>query len=101
MRKLSTTKLLAPLVLGTIVLGGCTLAFPEAPMNPDVSAGKPAVLKKTTVCNGTFAADTTTEAGNTILDAAKKAGITKIDSIKYETKNYIFFVRLCAVVKGT
>lgn len=94
-------KMIAPLIFGTIVLGGCTLAFPEAPMNPDVSASKPSALKKTKVCNGTFAAATTTEAGNTILDAAKKAGITKIDSIKYETKNYIFFTRFCAVVKGS
>lgn len=94
-------KVVAPLILGAMVLGGCTLAFPESPMNPDVSARKPAVLKKTTVCNGTFAADTTTDSGKTILKAANKAGIHKIVSIKYETKNYIFFTRLCAVVKGT
>lgn len=89
------------MILGTIVLGGCTLAFPEAPMNPDVSAGTPAALKKTTVCNGTFAADTTTDNDRTIRDAAKKAGIRKIVSIRYETKDYVFFTRLCAVVKGT
>ncbi len=94
-------KILAPMILGTMVLGGCTLAFPEAPMNPDVSKTEPAGLKTTTVCNGTFAADTETDAGRTILEAAKKAGIKKIVSIKYETKDYIFFTRLCAVVKGT
>ncbi|MGL3709426.1 TRL domain-containing protein [Leptospirillum ferriphilum] len=97
----SMKKILAPMILGTMVLGGCTLAFPEAPMSPDVSSRPESALKKTTVCNGTFAADTTTDAGNTILDAAKKAGITKIVSIKYETKDYVFFTRLCAVVKGT
>ena len=94
-------KVVAPLILGAMVLGGCTLAFPEAPMNPDVSASKTAVLKKTTVCNGTFAADTTTGSDKTVIEAAKKAGIKKIVSIKYETKDYIFFTRLCAVVKGT
>ena len=94
-------KVVAPLIFGAMVLGGCTLAFPEAPMNPDVSASKPAVLKKTTVCNGTFAADTTTGSDKTVIEAAKKAGIKKIVSIKYETKDYIFFTRLCAVVKGT
>ena len=94
-------KILAPMILGTMVLGGCTLAFPEAPMNPAVDDAKPVELKETTVCNGTFAADTETDAGRTILDAAKKAGIKKIVSIKYETKDYVFFTRLCAVVKGT
>ena len=94
-------KILAPMILGTMVLGGCTLAFPEAPMNPAVDDTKPVALKETTVCNGTFVADTETDAGRTILDAAKKAGIKKIVSIKYETKDYIFFTRLCAVVKGT
>ncbi|OOH75886.1 TRL domain-containing protein [Leptospirillum ferriphilum] len=89
------------IVLGTALIGGCTLAFPEAPMNPAVDATRPATVKETTVCNGTFAADTDTDAGRTILDAAKKAGIKKIVSIKYETKDYIFFTRLCAVVKGT
>ena len=88
-------------LLSAAVLGGCTLAFPEAPMSPLVDYHKPTALKKTTVCNGTFAADTTTGTGKTILDAAKKAGIQKIVSIKYETKNYVFFTRLCAVVKGT
>ena len=88
-------------LLSVAVLGGCTLAFPEAPMNPVVDATKPTVLKKTEVCNGTFAADTTTGTGKTILDAAKKAGIHKIVSIRYETKDYVFFTRLCAVVKGT
>ena len=100
MRKLPTTKLLAPLILGTIILGGCTLAMPEAPMNPMVEAKKPVSLKSTEVCNGTFAADTTTASGDTILDAARSAGIKKIFSIQYETKNYIFFTRFCAVVKG-
>ena len=94
-------KIVAPLIFGAMVLGGCTLAFPEAPMNPDVSASKPSALKRTTVCNGTFAADTTTGSDKTVIEAAKKAGIKKIVSIKYETKDYIFFTRLCAVVKGT
>ena len=94
-------KILAPMILGTMVLGGCTLAFPEAPMSPDVSKTEPAGLKTTTVCNGTFAADTTTDTGKTIREAAKKAGIKKIVSIKYETKDYVFFTRLCAVVRGT
>ena len=94
-------KILAPLILGAMFFGGCTLAFPEAPLNPNVSASTPAVLKRTTVCNGTFAADTTTDNEQTIRDAAKKAGIKKIVSIKYETKDYVFFTRLCAVVKGT
>ncbi len=53
------------------------------------------------VCNGTFSADTATAAGNTILDAARKALIKKIVSIKFETKDDIFFIRLCAAVKGT
>jgi hypothetical protein len=97
----SKKKILAAAILGTMGLGGCTLAFPEAPMNPAVDAAKPVALKKTTVCNGTFAADTETAACNTILDAARKAGVKKIVSIKYETKDYIFFIRLCAVVKGT
>jgi hypothetical protein len=94
-------KLLAPLVLGTFVLGGCTLAMPEAPMNPMVDTKKPGDLKSTEVCNGTFAADTTTDSGKTVRDAARKAGIKKIFSIQYETKDYIFFTRFCAVVKGT
>lgn len=95
-------KRLIPLALFSIaVLGGCTLAFPEAPMNPDVAAPKPVALKTTEVCDGTFAADTESASGDTILSAAKAAGITKITSIQYESKNYIFFVRLCAVVKGT
>lgn len=88
-------------LLSVAVLGGCTLAFPEAPMNPVVDSTRKTDLKKTTVCNGTFAADTTTGTNSTILDAAQKAGIKKIVSIKYETKDYIFFTRLCAVVKGT
>ena len=88
-------------LLSVAVLGGCTLAFPEAPLNPDVSKSEPSGLKTTTVCNGTFAADTTTDTGQTIHDAARKAGIRKIVSIRYETKDYIFFTRLCAVVKGT
>lgn len=88
-------------LLSTAVLGGCTLAFPEAPMSPLVGSAKPAALKKTEVCNGTFDADTTTGTGKTILEAAKKAGIKKIAAIRYETKDYIFFTRLCAVVKGT
>ena len=93
--------MIAMIVLGAAALGGCTLAFPEAPMSPDVSAKPATALKTTTVCNGTFAADTTTKSGKTILDAARKAGIKKIFSIQYETKNYIFFTRFCAVVKGT
>ncbi len=88
-------------LLSVVILGGCTLAFPEAPLNPDVSKSEPSGLKTTTVCNGTFAADTTTDTGQTIHDAARKAGIRKIVSIRYETKDYIFFTRLCAVVKGT
>ena len=83
------------------ILGGCTLAMPEAPMNPMVDTKKPVSLKSTEVCNGTFAADTTTDSGDTIRYAARKAGIKKIFSIQYETKNYIFFTRFCAVVKGT
>ena len=93
--------MISMIVLGAVFLGGCTLAFPEAPMSPDVSKSEPARLKTTTVCNGTFAADTTTGSNSTILDAARKAGIKKIASIKYETKDYILFTRLCAVVKGT
>ena len=93
--------MISMIVLGTAVLGGCTLAFPEAPMNPLVDSTRKTDLKKTTVCNGTFAADTTTGSNSTILDAARKAGIKKIVSIKYETKDYILFTRLCAVVKGT
>jgi hypothetical protein len=94
-------KLLVSLVLGTIVFGGCTLAMPEAPMNPMIATHRPVDLKSTEVCNGTFAADTTTASGDTIRGAARKAGIKKIFSIQYETKNYIFFTRFCAVVKGT
>ena len=93
--------MISMIVLGAVFLGGCTLAFPEAPMSPVVVATKPTVLKKTEVCNGTFAADTTTESGKTIQEAAKKAGIHKIVSIRYETRDFIFFTRLCAVVKGT
>ena len=93
---------LVPVVLvATAILGGCTLAMPEAPMNPMVETKKPAGLKSAEVCNGTFAADTETGSGDTILDAARKAGIKKIFSIQYETKNYVFFTRFCAVVKGT
>ena len=95
-------KRLVPVVLlSAVVLGGCTLAMPEAPMNPMVDSKKPVNPKSTEVCNGTFAADTTTASGDTIQDAAKSAGIKKIFSIQYETKNYIFFTRFCAVVKGT
>ncbi|AKS22864.1 MAG: hypothetical protein C75L2_00020043 [Leptospirillum sp. Group II 'C75'] len=93
--------ILASLFFGTVLLGGCTLAMPEAPMNPMVETNKPAGLKSTEVCNGTFAADTETGSGDTIREAARKAGIKKIFSIQYETKNYIFFTRFCAVVKGT
>ena len=93
--------MISMIVLGAVFLGGCTLAFPEAPLNPDVSQREPSGLKTTTVCNGTFAADTTTDTGQTIQDAARKAGIRKILSIRYETKDYVFFTRLCAVVKGT
>jgi len=93
---------LVPVVLMTaVLLGGCTLAMPEAPLNPDVTAPVPSSLKTTEVCNGTFAADTTTGTGATIREAAQKAGIRKIVSIQYETKDYIFFTRFCAVVKGT
>ena len=93
---------LVPLVLlSAAVLGGCTMAMPEAPMNPVVETKKPVELKSTEVCNGTFAADTTTASGDTIREAARSAGIKKIFSIQYETKNYIFFTRFCAVVKGT
>ena len=100
-KEVSMKKVLAPLILGTIVLGGCTLAMPEAPMNPMVETKKPMDLKSTEVCNGTFAADTTTGSGDTILDAARKAGLKKIFSIQYETKNYVFFTRFCAKVSGT
>ncbi|MCL4485114.1 MAG: TRL-like family protein [Nitrospirae bacterium] len=96
-----TFRLVPVVLLSAAVLGGCTLAMPEAPMDPMVDAKKPAGLKSTEVCNGTFAADTETGSGDTILDAARKAGIKKIVSIQYETKNYIFFTRFCAVVKGT
>ena len=94
-------RLIPVVLLSAAILGGCTLAMPESPMNPMVEAKKPVDLKTTEVCNGTFAADTTTASGDTIQDAAKSAGIKKIFSIQYETKNYIFFTRFCAVVKGT
>ncbi|MHB1287273.1 MAG: hypothetical protein ACYCYP_12105 [Leptospirales bacterium] len=94
-------RLVPAVLLSAAILGGCTLAMPEAPMNPMVEAKKPVNLKSTEVCNGTFAADTTTASGDTILNAARSAGIKKIFSIQYETKNYIFFTRLCAVVRGT
>ncbi|MHB1758523.1 MAG: TRL domain-containing protein [Leptospirillum sp.] len=94
-------RLVPVILLSAAILGGCTLAMPEAPMSPESFAKKPAGLKSTEVCNGTFAADTTTGSGATIRDAARKAGIKKIFSIQYETKNYIFFTRFCAVVKGT
>ena len=96
-----TFRLVPVVLLSAAVLGGCTLAMPEAPIDPMVDAKNPADLKSTEVCNGTFAADTETGSGDTILDAARKAGIKKIVSIQYETKNYIFFTRFCAVVKGT
>lgn len=94
-------RLVPAVLLSAAILGGCTLAMPEAPMNPMVEAKKPVNLKSTEVCNGTFAVDTMTGSGDAILDAAKKAGIKKIFSIQYETKDYIFFTRFCAVVKGT
>ena len=72
----------------------------RGPHEPMVDTKKPVSLKSTEVCNGTFAVDTTTASGNTIRDAASKAGIKKIFSIQYETKNYVFFTRFCAVVKG-
>ena len=42
-KEVSMKKVLAPLILGTIVLGGCTLAMPEAPMNPMVETKKPGI----------------------------------------------------------
>ncbi|MHB1511593.1 MAG: hypothetical protein ACYCZ8_19015, partial [Acidimicrobiales bacterium] len=63
---------LVPVVLlSATILGGCTLAMPEAPMNPMVEAKKPVNLKSTEVCNGTFAADTETGSGDTIRKAAR------------------------------
>lgn len=42
----SKKKILAAAILGTMGLGGCTLTFPEAPMNPAVDAAKLVALKK-------------------------------------------------------
>lgn len=102
MRKQPTTKLLAPLVLGTIVLGGCTYAFPVAPLDPGVATSPKKTIvaeKRTEVCNG-FIAGISLDNPKTVEEAAKEAGITKITSIRYETRDIAFLTKFCAVVKG-